>query len=194
MDYKSRTKISRILIDDTVPVGTNIVILGWVRTVRSSRDVAFIEVNDGSSLRNIQGVIQHPESFPVLEQIATGASVKLEGTLVPSAGKGQKYEVAVSRLDLRGAADESYLLQKKRHSMELLREIAHLRPRTKTFGAVNRIRSKMAYAIHSYFQERGFYYIHTPIISTSDAEGARNLFHVSSFDFEQIPKKEGHVD
>jgi asparaginyl-tRNA synthetase len=194
MDYKERTKISRILIDDAVAVGTNVIVLGWVRTVRSSKDVAFIEVNDGSSLKNIQGVIQQPESFPVLEQIATGASVRLEGTLVPSAGKGQKYEVAVSRIDLRGPADESYLLQKKRHSMEFLREIAHLRPRTNTFGAVNRIRSKMAYAIHSYFQERGFYYIHTPIISTSDAEGAGNLFHVSSFDFEHIPKKEGHVD
>jgi asparaginyl-tRNA synthetase len=194
MDYKSRTKISRILIDDAVPVGTNIIILGWVRTVRTSKEIAFIEVNDGSSLKNIQGVIQHPESFPVLEQIATGASIRLEGTLVPSAGKGQKYEVAVSRIDLRGAADETYVLQKKRHSMEFLREIAHLRPRTNTFGAVNRIRSKIAYAIHSYFQERGFYYIHTPIISTSDAEGAGNLFRVSSLDFEHIPKKEGHVD
>jgi asparaginyl-tRNA synthetase len=118
----------------------------------------------------------------------------MEGKLIPSGGKGQKYEIAVSRLDLVGAADASYPLQKKRHTMEFLREIAHLRPRTNTFGAVNRIRSKMAYAVHSYFQERGFYYIHTPIISASDCEGAGNLFRVSTLDFENIPRKEGKID
>src|SRR5437867_427355 len=194
MDYKSRTKISRILIDEAVPVGTKVIILGWVRTVRSSKEIAFIEVNDGSSMKNIQGVIQQPESMPVLQYISTGAAVRLEGKLVPSGGKGQKYEIAVSRVDLVGPADATYPLQKKRHTMEFLREIAHLRPRTNTFGAVNRIRSKMAYAIHTYFQERGFFYIQTPIISASDCEGAGNLFHISSFDFEHIPKKEGHVD
>src|SRR5262249_17875890 len=164
MDYKARTKISRILIDNAVPVGTNVIILGWVRTVRSAKEIAFVEVNDGSSMKNIQGVIQNPEAFPVLQQVATGASVRIEGTLVQSAGKGQKYETLISGIDVVGPADESYVLQKKRHSMEFLREIAHLRPRTNTFGAVNRIRSKIAYAIHSFFQERGFYYIHTPII------------------------------
>src|SRR5215470_5568199 len=194
MDYSERTKISRILIDDAVAAGTNVIILGWVRTVRSSKDVAFIEVNDGSSLKNIQGVIQHPESFPVLEHILTGASVRLEGTLVPSAGKGQKYEVAVARIDVVGGADATFPLQKKRHTLEFLREIAHLRPRTNTFGAVNRIRSKMAYAVHTYFQERGFYYIHTPIISASDCEGAGNLFRVSTLDFHNIPRKEGGID
>src|SRR5262245_63794830 len=194
MDYKSRTKICRILIDESVAPGTNVIILGWVRTVRTSKDVAFIEVNDGSCMKNLQGVIQEPASFPMLEKILTGASVRMEGKLIPSAGKGQKFEVAVSRVDVVGQADETYPLQKKRHTMEFLREIAHLRPRTNTFGAVDRIRSKIAYAIHSYFQERGFYYIHTPIISTSDAEGAGNLFRVSSLDFQHIPKKEGHVD
>jgi asparaginyl-tRNA synthetase len=194
MDYKSRTKAARILIDDAVPVGANVIILGWVRTVRSSKEVAFIEVNDGSCMKNIQGVIQKPESFPALEEILTGASIRMEGALVPSAGKGQKYEIAVSRIDLVGPADASYALQKKRHTMEFLREIAHLRPRTNTFGAVNRIRSKMAYAIHTYFQDRGFYYIHTPIISTSDCEGAGNLFHVSSFDFGHIPRKDDQID
>src|SRR5881394_1054332 len=108
MDYKARTKISRILIDDAVPVGSIVIILGWVRTVRSSKDIAFVEINDGSCMKNIQGVIQNPESFPVLEQILTGASVRLEGTLVPSAGKGQKYEVAVSKVNLVGAADATY--------------------------------------------------------------------------------------
>jgi asparaginyl-tRNA synthetase len=194
MDYKSRTKVSRILVDDAVAVGTSVIILGWVRTVRTSKEIAFIEVNDGSSMKNIQGVIQHPESFPVLERILTGASVRLEGTLVPSAGKGQKYEVAVSRIDLVGYADPTYPLQKKRHTMEFLREIAHLRPRTNTFGAVNRIRSKLAYAVHTYFQDRGFFYIHTPIISPSDCEGAGNLFHVSSLDFSHIPRRDGNID
>src|SRR6516162_1100919 len=194
MDYKARTKISRILIDEAIPLDSNVVILGWVRTVRSSKEIAFIEVNDGSTMKNIQGVIQNPAAFPILEQILTGAAIRMEGTLIASGGKGQKFEIAVSRVDLVGQADASYPLQKKRHTMEFLREIAHLRTRTNTFGAVNRIRSKMAYAIHSYFQERGFYYIHTPIISASDCEGAGNLFRVSTFDFEKIPKKEGRID
>src|SRR2546427_13268240 len=107
MDYKTRTKVSRILVDDAVAVGSNVIILGWVRTVRSSKEVAFVEVNDGSCMKNIQGVIQQPESFPVLEQVLTGASVRLEGKLVTSGGKGQKYEVAVSRIDLIGSADAS---------------------------------------------------------------------------------------
>jgi asparaginyl-tRNA synthetase len=194
MDYKIRTKISRILIDESVPVGTNVVILGWVRTVRSAKEIAFVELNDGSSMKNIQGVIQEPESFPVLEHISTGASVRLEGKLIESAGKGQKYEIAVSKIDLVGPADATYPLQKKRHTMEFLREIANLRPRTNTFGAVNRIRSKLAYAVHTYFQERGFFYIHTPIISPSDCEGAGNLFRVSTLDFQNIPRKEGRID
>ena len=194
MDYKNRTKVSRILIDDAVPVDSNVIILGWVRTVRSSKEVAFIEVNDGSCMKNIQGVVQNPESLPILEQVLTGAAVRIEGKLVPSQGKGQKYEIAVSKVDLIGAADATFPLQKKRHTMEFLREIAHLRPRTNTFGAVNRIRSKLAFAIHKYFQDRGFYYIHTPIISSSDAEGAGNLFRVSTLDFQNIPKKEGKID
>ena len=194
MDYKARTKISRILIDEAIPLDTNVVILGWVRTVRSSKEIAFIEVNDGSTMKNIQGVIQNPAAFPILDQILTGAAIRMEGTLIASGGKGQKFEIGVSRVDLVGQADASYPLQKKRHTMEFLREIAHLRTRTNTFGAVNRIRSKMAYAIHSYFQDRGFYYIHTPIISASDCEGAGNLFRVSTFDFEKIPKKEGRID
>src|SRR4051812_8247229 len=194
MDYKTRTRVSRILIDDAVPAGSTVIILGWVRTVRSSKEVAFIELNDGSCMKNIQAVAQNPQSFPILEQILTGASVRVEGTLVPSAGKGQKYEINVSRIDLVGAADPTYPLQKKRHTMEFLREIAHLRPRTNTFGAVNRIRSRLAYAVHSYFQERGFHYIHTPIISASDCEGAGNLFRVSTFDFHNVPKKEGRID
>ncbi len=180
MDYKSRTKVARILIDDAVPVGSDVIILGWVRTVRSSKEVAFIEINDGSSMKNIQGVVQQPERFPLLEQILTGASVRMEGKLIPSGGKGQKYEVSVSNIDLVGTADACYPLQKKRHTMEFLREIAHLRPRTNTFGAVNRIRSKMAYAVHSLLSGTRFL-----LHSYADhlyvrCEGAGNLFRVST--------------
>src|SRR5262245_18338440 len=136
MDYKARTKVSRILIDEAIPVGTNVIILGWVRTVRISKEVAFIEVNDGASMKNIQGVLQNPESGPVIEHLLVGASVRMEGTLVASGGNGEQFEIAVSRIDLVGPADTSYPLQKKRHTNEFLREIAHLRPRTNTFGAV----------------------------------------------------------
>jgi asparaginyl-tRNA synthetase len=194
MDYKIRTKVRRIVIEEKVPVGTEVTILGLVRTVRISKEVAFVEVNDGSCLPNIQAVIAEPKKFPVLEEILTGASVRIKGKLVESVGKGQKYEIAVDSIDLIGPADATYPLQKKRHSFEFLREIAHLRPRTNTFGAVNRIRSKLAFAIHKYFQERGFFYIHTPIISPSDCEGAGELFRVSAFDFTKIPIKDGKVD
>src|SRR6516165_7940910 len=105
MDYPARTKVSRILIDEAIPVGSNVIILGWVRTTRSSKEVAFIEVNDGSCMKNIQGVVQNPENFPILERVLTGASIRMEGKLVPSAGKGQKYEIAVSKVDLIGTAD-----------------------------------------------------------------------------------------
>src|SRR6516164_5224609 len=108
MDYKTRTKISRILLDDAVAVGSNVVIAGWVRTVRSSKEIAFIEVNDGSTMKNIQGVIQNPAAFPILDQILTGAAIRMEGTLIASGGKGQKFEIAVSRVDLVGQADASY--------------------------------------------------------------------------------------
>lgn len=194
MDYKTRTKITRILIDDAVPPDSPVIILGWVRTVRVSKDVAFLEINDGSCMKNIQCVVQQPSSFPVLDKILTGAAVRVKGKLVLSSGKGQKHDVSVAQLDLVGAADATFPLQKKRHSVEFLREIAHLRPRTNTFGAVNRIRSKIAFGIHKYFQERGFYYIYPPIISASDCEGAGDLFRVSTFDFTNVPMKEGRID
>jgi len=194
MDYKTRTKIARILVDDVIPVGSEVIVLGWVRTVRVSKSVAFVEVNDGSCMANIQAVVADPEKFPVLANILTGASVRVRGKLILSQGKGQKYEIAVASLDLIGEADTTYPLQKKRHSFEFLREIAHLRPRTNTFGAVNRIRSKIAYGIHKYFQERGFYYIHTPIISASDCEGAGELFRVSNLDPASLPMKDGKID
>ncbi len=194
MDYKTRTKIARIIVEDAVPVDSEIIILGWIRTVRVSKNVAFVEVNDGSCIKNIQGVINDPSAFAVLDKLTTGAAVRMKGRLKNSEGKGQKYEIAVSELQLVGATDDTYPLQKKRHSFEFLREIAHLRPRTNTFGAINRLRSKMAYAIHKYYQERGFYYIHTPIISASDCEGAGNLFRVTTHDLANVPRVDGEVN
>ncbi len=194
MDYKTRTKIARILIEGAIAVDTEVIILGWVRTVRISKNVAFVEVNDGSCMKNIQGVIENPENLPILDKITTGAAVRMKGKLIESKGKGQKYEITVHSLDLVGAADSTYPIQTKRHTYEFLREIAHLRPRTNTFGAVNRLRSKIAFAIHKYYQERGFYYIQTPLISASDCEGAGDLFRVTTFDLDNIPRKEGVVD
>lgn len=194
MDYKTRTKIARIVVDDAVPVDTQVIILGWVRTVRNSKEIAFVDVNDGSCFRNIQAVVSDPARFADLDQILTGASVRIKGKLVHSTGKGQKYEVAVEELNLVGGADATYPLQKKRHTFEFLREIAHLRPRTNTFGAVNRLRSKIAYAIHRYYQDKGFFYVHTPIISASDAEGAGDLFRVTTLDLNNLPRKEGKID
>ncbi|MEW5993759.1 MAG: asparagine--tRNA ligase [Candidatus Zixiibacteriota bacterium] len=194
MDYKIRTKIRQIVVDDQIPPNTPVTILGLVRTVRESKGVTFVDINDGSSMENIQAVIAEPDKHPHLKKILTGASVRVRGELILSQGKGQKYEIAVDTIELIGQADASYPLQKKRHSFEFLREIAHLRPRTNTFSAVNRIRSKLAFSIHRYFQERGFYYIQTPIISASDCEGAGELFRVSAFDFKNIPMKDGEID
>ncbi|HEX2897214.1 MAG TPA: asparagine--tRNA ligase [candidate division Zixibacteria bacterium] len=194
MNYKNRTKVSKILVQDSVPVNTSVTVLGTVRTARSGKDVAFLEINDGSCMTNIQAVITSPDKFPVLEKILTGASVRVQGTLIPSQGKGQKYEIAVDQVELVGAADATFPLQKKRHSFEFLRDIAHLRPRTNTFGALNRFRSKLSFGIHKYFQERGFYYVHTPIISASDCEGAGQLFHVTGFDLNNVPKKNGQIN
>ena len=194
MDYFKRTKIAGIVVEDKVETGREVIILGWVRTVRTSKAVTFIEINDGSCVGNLQAVINNPEEFPVLEDILTGAAVRVVGKLIDSPAKGQKYELAVEELELIGPADQTYPLQKKRHTFEYLREIAHLRPRTNTFGAVNRVRSKISYAVHKYFQERGFVYLHTPIITSADAEGAGEVFRVTAFDLAKIPIKEGDID
>jgi asparaginyl-tRNA synthetase len=194
MDYFTRTKIRSIILDEKIKVGEKPIILGWVRSVRESKNVIFVAVNDGSCMGTLQGVISDPKRFPDLEKISTGSSVRMVGELVESQGKGQKYEIAVESLELLGEADDSYPLQKKRHSYEFLREIAHLRPRTNTFGAVNRIRSKLAYAIHKFYQDRGFFYIHTPIITASDAEGAGDMFRVTTLDLEKPPRVDGKID
>jgi len=194
MDYFKRTKIARILVEDSIPTGRELIILGWVRTIRKSSNVAFIEINDGSCMKNLQAVVNNPSDFPILEEISTGAAVRVEGQLVDSPAKGQKYDFVAEKLELVGAADQSYPLQKKRHSFEYLREIAHLRPRTNTLGAVNRVRSSIAYAVHKYFQDRGFYYIHTPIITASDSEGAGEMFRVTTLELNKAPLKDDQID
>lgn len=170
---------------------------GWVRTKRGNKNVAFIAINDGSVIHNIQ-VVADPAKFDeeLLKQITTGAAVSISGTLVESKGQEQSVEIQAEEIELYGTADpEKYPLQKKGHTLEFLREIAHLRPRTNTFGAVLRIRHAMAFAIHQYFNDKGFYWIHTPIITGSDAEGAGEMFRVTTLDLDKLPKTdEGKIN
>src|SRR5438034_3457649 len=169
---------------------------GWVRTRRDSKDFSFIELNDGSSVRNLQ-VIAKKDALPnyaEIQRLSTGASIIVAGALVPSQGKGQKWELVARDIEIVGAADESYPLQKKGHTPEFLREIAHLRPRSNLFGCVFRVRSRLAFAVHQFFQERGFVYVHTPIITGSDCEGAGELFRVSTIDIKNPPRKNGEID
>jgi asparaginyl-tRNA synthetase len=166
----------------SVEPGTRVLAKGWVRTKRDSKNVCFLEVNDGSSLANLQVIIDKSSADlqEVIDSISTGASVRVQGELVESPGQNQRVELACDELTLVGPAPPDYPMQKKRHSFEFLRQIAHLRPRTNTFGAVARVRNALSYAIHTFFQERGFIYVHTPIITASDAEGAGELFRVTT--------------
>ncbi len=191
-------KTQRIVeILDNPAVDTDIVVKGWVRTKRGNKNVAFIALNDGSCMRNIQVVVDLQKiSEESLKPITTGACLRVDGRLVASLGAGQGVEVQAEKIEIYGTADpESYPLQKKGHSLEFLREIAYLRPRTNTFGAVLRIRHAMAYAIHKFFHERGFYYLNTPLITASDCEGAGEMFQVTTLDLNNVPKTEtGEVD
>ena len=175
-----RTRIADILKRDTA--GGEVMVQGWVKTRRSSKNVSFVQVNDGSTISDLQIVLDDSlPGYDRVESIMTGCSVSVVGTLVSSPGKGQRYEVQARLLDVLGHADpEVYPLQKKRHTLEYLREIAHLRPRTNTFGAMARVRNAMAFAIHSFFQSRGSIYVNTPIITASDAEGTGELFRVTT--------------
>ncbi|MDG0968116.1 MAG: asparagine--tRNA ligase [Flavobacteriaceae bacterium] len=171
-----------------------IVLHGWVRTFRANR---FIALNDGSTLENIQCVVDFEQTEEdLLKRVTTGAALRIQGTLVKSQGKGQKYEVQVSNIEVLGDSNpELYPIQPKKHSFEFLRENAHLRVRTSTFSAVMRVRSALSFAVHQYFREEGFYYVHTPIITGSDAEGAGEMFRVSALDPKNPPQnKDGEVD
>jgi asparaginyl-tRNA synthetase len=190
-----RVKIKELLL--TLPLGKEVVVRGWVRTKRGNRNIAFIELNDGSTINNIQ-IVAEIASFDesLLKDITTGACIGVTGKLVESQGQGQKAEITAGTIELYGKCDaETYPLQKKGHSMEFLREHAHLRFRTNTFGAVFRIRHAMAFAIHKYFNDKGFYYLHTPIITGSDAEGAGEMFRVTTLDLNNVPRTEkGETD
>ncbi len=189
-----RSKISELLI--SADAGYEVLVCGWIRTVRNSGSVAFLQVNDGSCLADIQVVVEG-DVLSLLEttELCTGCSVKVEGAVVESLGKGQKYEIKASYVEILGTAGSNdYPLQKKRHTLEFLRDIAHLRPRTNTFGAMSRVRNAAAFAIHTYFQKHGFQYIQTPMITASDAEGAGSMFRVTTLDLANVPKKGGVPD
>ena len=190
-----RNRIKSIFSDGTI--GQAIIVNGWVRSKRESKGVAFIALNDGSTQETLQLVVPAESSaFGKLPECNTGAAIKACGTLKESPGKGQKLEAEVSEIHVYGDADTAtYPLQKKGHSLEFLREIGHLRPRTNTFGAVFRVRNVLADTVHQFFQSRGFIWIHTPIITSSDCEGAGDLFTVTNLDLTNLPKEDkGQID
>jgi asparaginyl-tRNA synthetase len=192
MKISKRTKVKELL--DSTAYGSEVIVKGWVRTFRSNR---FIAINDGSTINNIQAVVDFENTDEaLLKRLTTGAAISITGELIESLGKGQKVEVKVKHLEILGDSDaEKFPLQPKKHSLEFLREIAHLRFRTNTFNAVFKVRHALAFAVHQFFNERGFVYMHTPIITASDAEGAGEMFRVTSLDFDNPPRSEdGKVD
>ncbi len=172
-------------------------ISGWIRTLRDSKVIGFIELNDGTFFKNLQIVFEEGmiDNFKEIAKLNVGSSITAQGEIVETPGAKQPFEMKARKIEIEGSCPPEYPLQKKRHSFEFLREIAHLRPRTNTFSAVFRVRSIAAYAIHRFFQERGFVYVHTPIITSSDCEGAGEMFRVTTLDMQDPPRdKEGHVD
>ncbi|UCD78739.1 MAG: asparagine--tRNA ligase [Desulfobacterales bacterium] len=188
-----RTKIYNLLKSETP--ADDVLIKGWIRTRRDAKSFSFLEVNDGSCLKNVQVIANDTlPNYDEIKKLTTGSAVIVHGKLVESQGGGQKWEIAAEKLDVLSLAPDNYPLQKKRHSDEFLRSIAHLRPRTNKYGAAFRIRSEMSYAIHKYFRDHGFRYIHTPILTGSDCEGAGELFKVTALDLANPPQKEGKTD
>ena len=195
MAFNKRVKIKVLL--DSGKIGEQVILMGWVRTKRSNKNVSFIALNDGSTINNYQ-IVADPNAISeeVLRKITTGACIKVHGEIVASQGAGQSSELQASSIDVLGEADpEKYPLQPKKHSLEFLRENAHLRMRTNTFGAVFRVRHALAFAVHKYFNDKGFFYIHTPIITASDAEGAGETFKVTTLDLKNPPlTEEGNIN
>lgn len=191
MESGKRTKIAQLLKSEP---GVPALVKGWVRTKRGNKNVAFVALNDGSTVNNIQIVFDMTRfTEEQLKPVTTGACIAVEGNLTASPGGGQAVEISAETLLVYGTADsETYPLQKKGHSMEFLREIGHLRPRTNTFGCVFRIRHAMAFAIHKFFNDKGFFYLHTPIVTASDAEGAGAMFQVTTLDLNNIPRDENN--
>jgi asparaginyl-tRNA synthetase len=189
----NKNLISSLLASDT-PIDS-VRVSGWVRTRRDAKTFSFMEINDGSCLGNIQ--IIAPDSlnnYETVKKISTGSAVSITGALKNSPGKGQNWEIHAASIEIFSIAPDSFPLQKKRHSDEFLRTISHLRPRTNKFGAVFRIRSALSFAVHQFFKEQGFIYIHTPVLTGSDCEGAGQLFRVTTLDMENLPKNEGKTD
>ena len=189
-----RTKVKDLL---AMQAGCEVLVKGWVRTKRGNREIAFIALNDGSTIKNIQIVVdKNAETEAILPRITTGACIGVTGELVESLGSGQAVEIHAKNIEIFGECDPMrYPLQKKDTSFEYLRTVAHMRPRTNTFGAVLRLRSQMAYAIHDYFHQKGFVYLHTPLITASDCEGAGQMFQVTTLDLNNVPKnKKGEPD
>src|SRR4029079_1399162 len=184
--FNKRIKIKELLNQE--PVNQQVTVMGWVRTFRNNQ---FIALNDGSTNINIQVVLELGKyNDDLLKRITTSSSLKITGSLIPSMGKGQKVEIKATEIEILGDSDpEKYPLQPKKHSLEFLREIAHLRFRTNTFGSVFRIRHSLAFAINKFFNDKGFVYLHTPIITASDAEGAGEMFRVSTLPFDNPPRK-----
>ncbi|GGH53171.1 asparagine--tRNA ligase [Dyadobacter endophyticus] len=176
----------------TTPENQSVVVKGWVRTKRESKNAIFIALNDGSTIHNIQAVAEPGQfSAELLLTVTTGSCLKITGQLIASQGAGQTVEVKITDIEVYGTADpEEYPLQPKKHSLEFLREIAHLRPRTNTFSAILRIRHALAFAVHQYFNEKSFFYLHTPVITASDAEGAGEMFRVTTLDLNNLPRTE----
>jgi asparaginyl-tRNA synthetase len=193
-DSLSPTAIKDVL-QSTAPIDS-VLVRGWVRTRRDSKDFSFIELNDGSCLRNLQIIAKNTlPNYAAVQRLSTGASIRASGALVASQGKGQKWELVADKIEVVGTVEDSYPLQKKVHTPEFLREIAHLRPRSNLFSSVFRVRSRLALAVHQFFQERGFVYVHTPIITGSDCEGAGELFRVTTLDPKKMPRTaDGEID
>ncbi len=188
-----RTKINELLRLDTA--ADEVVVKGWVRTRRGSKGFSFIEVNDGSCLKNIQVIADSSlDNYDEIDGLTTGSAVSVAGRLAESPGAGQRWEIQAGHVEIISLAPEDYPLQKKRHSDEYLRSTAHLRPRTNKYGAAFRIRSELSYAIHKFFRDKGFRYIHTPIITASDCEGAGELFRVTTLDMENASRVEERID
>ena len=194
MSELTRTKVKDLLKEAP---GKEVLAKGWVRTKRGNKQIKFIALNDGSTVHNIQ-VVADTTKFDenLLAKVTTGASLSVTGTLVESVGSGQAVEIQANEIEVLGECDPMrYPLQKKDTSMEYLRTVAHMRPRTNTFGAILRIRHAMAFAIHKFFNDKGFVYLNTPLITESDAEGAGDMFQVTTLNLENVPKKDnGKVD
>lgn len=193
MDRLGKTAIKELL--QSRQTLTNVCVKGWVRSLRRGKGVAFVALNDGSCFASLQVVLDPGlANYDLVSRVGTGACLALVGDLIASPAAGQDWELEAHEITIVGAADEDYPLQKKRHSLEYLRTIAHLRPRSNTFGAVFRMRSALAFAVHKFFQERGFLYVQTPIITANDCEGAGEMFRVSTLSPKDPPRKNGEID